>query len=549
MSTSDLRTEGADAEPGAPDATSFVRLQRGGGVVRRIVERDRAAVDGLAGWWARTLPVFAWGLCGSFAAFGIGLFTPSLSVDEEVYTAAGGVLGAWIGQDRWAMFLISMLIPLPPLPFITMLIGLIANALAASLAVGLLGGESRPRNVLAALFATCCPTLCFVLQFDTSQFGFLIGLLSATAAVRCGQCPNASGKLAGWALLVFAVSVYQSLATVALVLLLGSILNRCVLEKDHRAGEIARVLIAAGVWLGTALIAHKLIAIGLRRAMWPGPGYVLVDSVYNGRFVERYSLTHAVDQVRRTLLGGAWYMGWQTTALLVACLVVILARLIGMKKPWAVRIIGVLMLALMLMAPFSLSLMTGAPWPTRTLLGVPFLMLAVTLIATGVRARPWMWVLTPLSCLCILHFVVSANRLMYADFLTWQADRALAVHVQFRVDEIRAARSPRGLPKARLAVIGVPSRSATPVRFGEETIGASLFEWGDGNPTRVAHVLHFVGAQALAPTSSREDYRRAVALAAEMPDWPADGSVQLTEDGLAVVRFGEPTALHLHLAR
>lgn len=508
---------------------------------------ERAMLEGVSRSRRHAGPVFVWLMLGSLVAYGINLFTPSLSIDEEIYSLRAGPLSQWIEQDRWGMYLVSHALPMPVLPYISLLIGLAANALAAVLAVSLMGVSSNLRAVGAGLLAVTTPVLCFVMHFDTSQFGFFTGLFLGVCSIAMLTRGGLWLPAVGWVVLVMAVSVYQAVSMVALVVYLGWLLNRRILTDDDRSasGPLIRQMLVFGMWFGSALAAHKASALAARALFAPSGGYAAIDSIYSQSFLTRYDPAPGIAQMGRVLAGGAWYMGWQTPVLIGACAIVVLARLAGLRRPAGVRLIGVGVLASLLIAPFLLPLVTGGSWPTRTLLAVPMMLAVLWFTATGVRARVHMWVLTVAATLCLLHFVVSDNRLMYADHLGWQADRQLGTRLLERLDGGR----PVPARRLRLAIVGTPAPATSPVRFREETIGASIFEWNGGNPYRIALVLRFLGAEQLVGTANPEDYRRAIAVAAEMPRWPAPGSVVHFDDGLAVVRFGDPSPNHIGYAR
>lgn len=528
----------------------------GAGVVRHwhslnsmLEQTERRVTNQVSDWWQHYGAVVCCVLLGSVAAYGIDLFTPSLSIDEEVYTVRSGPVVQWLEQDRWGMFLFSRAMPQPVLPFISLLIGLVANAVASVLAVSLLGLSGRMRATGAGLLAACTPVLCFLMHFDTSQAGFFMGLLVAVISVRFFVRGSASAMLAGWLMLVFAVSVYQSVALVALVVYLGWLLNRRILaDRPEDSGEdlfgLLRNIFVFGLWFGAALAGHKGSAAIVRALFARDGGYVLVDSVYDGSFLGRYEPNAPIGQMADLLLGRAWYMGWQTPFLIGVCVVVIAARLVGLNRSLGVRLLGAGVLASVVIAPFLLPLATGSRWPTRTMMAVPMMLAVLLFTATGVRARVHAWVLSTAAVVTLFHFAVSNNRLMYADHLRWMADRDMGVRVRDRLDAERSIA--RG--HVRLAMIGQPHPTSSAVRFREETIGGSIFEWEGGNPYRVALLLRYLGAEAVSGTTHPADYRRAVEAAASMSVWPAQGSMIVFEDGLVVVKFGDPSSTHLRYA-
>lgn len=511
-----------------------------------VASLEGAARTGVAGWWRRSGTLFIFLLSVSVVCFGIDLFNLSISVDEEIAVLARRPVTEWIHQDRWGMYLIhAWLLPSPGLPFISLLIGLIANALVGVLLVSLWGGLGSTRGFVAGAFIVSTPVLGFVMHFNTSQYGFFIGLLAASLAVACYARGGAIRVVIGWVLLVFAVSVYQAVAFAALTAYLTWILSHLSQGSPAWSRPViaVRSLGLFVVWFVGGLVGHKLSTSVIRAMSVSDGGYALVDGVYSGDLLKVYQRSEVISQIRN-LLGDAWYMGWETKTVVLGSVLVIVGMICRHQRSWGGRLLGIAVLATVCVTPFLLIIVTGRQWPARTMLALPVLLGGMTFCALGARIAIVRIAMSILCLLCLIHFIVANNRLMHADHLSWWRDRDLAVRIQER---LAMARGDRAGP-TRITLLGVPAPNQTVSVFREETIGGSIFAWDGGNPYRVAMLLRTLGGGNISGTTSQEDYRRAMELRRTMPVWPAPGSV-VVEGDLAVIHFGPPTPAQLRRAQ
>lgn len=505
-------------------------------VFDRLEKRLAAA---LASGWTQRKALFWSAVVVALASFGIDIFNVSLSIDEEAHSISAGPLREWIKQDRWGMYVLNaLLLPLPVLPYISGILGVLAVAGAASFAIPLWGdGRTGPGRLSAALMAAT-PVLAFVYHFNTSQYGFFIGLWAAVMAVSMFITGGRFRVCVSCLLLMFAVSVYQAVAMAACCVYLFWIINRRVLAREATSPErsLARECLIFFAWFAAALVMHKATSVMARTLSVPQGGYQLVDGVYSGSWIRSYRPTAVLGQIGDMLLGGAWYMGWQSGTMIVVCTAVIVGRVLRSPAGFGTRMVGLAAVAAALLSPFVLVILTGSAWPARTLLGVPVLVAGLAFTASGVgrsSVRLGVWAI---CVICLMSYIVSNNRLMYADQLRWWSDHNLAVRLQTSLADAGQVPSRR----TRVAVLGAEVLPATNARLKEETIGGSIFEWESGNPWRVVMLLQVLGAEGLVGTTAAEDYRRAIEIGRSMPDWPAPGSVVVVDD-LAVIRFGEPT--------
>lgn len=492
--------------------------------------------------------LFLWGVLVGIASYGIDLFGVALTLDEELQSVAAGADVVWLHQDRWGMYLLNrFVLPMPSLPYLSGLIGLLALSGVSVMVVDLWSDRdlTKPgRSLLCVTVLVSTPVLAFLMHFNTTQFGVFLGLLAGIFGLRMFVRGGPWWPIAGWALLVFGVSVYQSIAIAVAVTYGFIILNR--LLRDPVDGDRVRKLLTRSLlfaaWLCTALVAHKLIAVFVRSVIPPHDGYAIIDLAYSGGLWRHYSVSAVTGYLGAFLLGEKWYLGLLSAVLIWSGVSLAMMRLVRAREISRLCV-GTALLGSVVVAPFAIVILTGVGWwPARTLLGLPFLLGGLAFIALGSRFATIRLAYGVVAVLCVWHFAISNNRLMYADHQQWILDRHLMFEIARRIEE-RAIGEHREI---RLAVVGVARSSPSVGRFQEETIGMSYFspeltmKESGSTSIRVGKALRVFGLGPVEGIASPAEYAKALAIASVMPHWPMEGSV-VVSDGLAVVNLGSPT--------
>lgn len=495
-------------------------------------------------------------LLTGLACYGIDLFNLSLSLDEESHaTVRGGVI-QWVHQDRWAMYLLNVyVLPAPTLPYISVLMGIVGLAVSAVVAVDLWagpagdgtgGGDARSSMAAAVIVAT--PVLVFLMHFNTTQYGVFIGMAAGLAGVRCFVAGGWRGWLAGWAMAVFALSVYQSIGMAILCAYLFHAINLQLRNPSREAslwGLVGRP-VGFALWLAGAAVGHKVSSSLARRLAGDEGSYAMIDQAYSGTYWQWYSVERVMEYIGFYLTGERWYLGWPTAAVVYGGVFLVLTRLCYRERVSPGLLVGVLTLALAVVTPFLLVIGTGVTfWPTRTLLGFPVLLGGLVFTGLGTRshlARAGFW---GVCLVCVGGFVIANCRMLSADQQQWVVDRQLVFEIHSRLGEV-------GLPHDRatlLAVVGTRRFDPSPGRFEEETIGMSYFSTKMPSPLlniRIARIMQGFGSSRVYGVGRAEEYRIALDAAESMPAWPDPGSVALVGN-IAVVKLGEPLPAQLQL--
>lgn len=489
--------------------------------------------------------VFAIALAVSLLCYGIDVFNLGISLDEESQTVGVGPVVQWIHQDRWGMYLLNkFLLPMPTVPYISLMIGLISVSLSATIAVESWGGgmAGRFESCLAAGVMVATPILTFLMHFNTTQYGAFVGMLAGFAGVRMFIAGGWRFRTAGWVLVVFAISVYQAVGLAMACMYLVYAINR-QLREPSRESSLRSVVgrpLGFAVWFGLAAVGHKLSAAFARSLVPEHHGYDLVDSVYAGTFLQWYSIERVALYIQAYLTGEKWYLGQFSYLVLVAGLFIIFTRFVYRERfSWGLPF-GLLLVAGLILTPFALVIGTGmVHWPTRTLLGFPVVLAGVVFTGLGTRSAIARLIFAGLAMTCLIWFVVTNNRLMFADHQQWRIDQQVLFDIQWKLE---VAGFPTDRPM-RLVVVGQRAWKRPTSGFQEETIGASFFGYNrspQNATTRLARLLQISGIGNIYGVANPEQYRAGLDLADSMPSWPAPGSVVIG-DGVAVVKLSPAT--------
>jgi len=187
-----------------------------------------------------------------------------------------------------------------------------------------------------------------------------------------------------------------------------------------------------------------------------------------------------------------------------------------------------------LIVPFAPGLVTGGYLPMRFLISLPILMIGWLSLGLWGSTRLLRLVLAVLGAACLFQFVVATNALFSGSHLALEADRVLAARLIAAIDE---AKTKAPTVEARyLEVVGYPEVQGSPLIPKIETIGASFFEWDQGNIQRIVRFLRTLRYSELdaLPVERRGSL---IELVSRMPTWPEPGSV-LVEGDTVLVKFG-----------
>jgi hypothetical protein len=202
-------------------------------------------------------------------------------------------------------------------------------------------------------------------------------------------------------------------------------------------------------------------------------------------------------------------------------------------RPWH-KVMILVLGGVLLIVPFAPGLVTRGYLAMRFLISLPVLMLGFLTLGFLSPSRLVRGILGVLGAVCLFQFVVSTNTLFSASRLALEADRTLAARLIVAIDDAKALAHTPETPY--LEVVGYPEVHGTPLIPKAETIGASFFEWDQGN---IHRILRFLWTLRYDELDALPVERRAglIDVASQMPIWPAPGSVRVAGDTV-IVKFG-----------
>lgn len=478
-------------------------------------------------------------------SFAYELFNFSLTLDEEVHAQYPSAFGrGWMGEGRWGMALLHFgLFHNPVFPFVPLFTGLVFSAAAYFVIIHLWSGQRTRADYFAAPFFISCPVLYYIYSFNTLSYGIGIGFFSAALSVFLFSRAKGIGRLRAVFPLAFAAGIYQAFVLWSAALFLLHLLSKAVNRSGKRIGWYGAeslyffivLLLALALYFAVNRAAMSYFGIGVSGYL---ANYVKVDwspdylSAVFGKVLRSMQLYYS---------GGAKVYGMRLSALAPVFLLSFAALVLGLlrsRQGAAVVLFCFAALAAALFVPFGLSFINAGDMPVRTFLAVPLVLSGLVFLAFSVRSAALRFFLAAGVIACSFQFIVLNQRLAFSDYLTWQADREFALRLQIAADSI-AGELPEKGPQEKwpLEIVGSHHWKKTHLFIGNETIGASFFEWDQGNARRAAAFMESMGL-ADYRLSSLEERRSVMDAAGQMPEWPGKGSVGVI-NGILVIKLSD----------
>lgn len=515
---------------------SRLRWFRSAGLAQAFAVRSQALMERIAGFFRTEAALIGLLSVVALAAYGYELFNLHLTIDEEIHAQANQAK-AWIEQGRWGMFLLSrFLFPQPVVPFAPLFVALAFHLFAIVLLFRAWGIPVGFPRMVAGAVAMAYPVMAYIYVFSTINFGIGIGLFLVALTVFLFSRVSLLARVSAVLPAALALSIYQGLA------------------------------IALGVGLVIKLIADVLV-VGRREIDWGGMGMVVLimafaaglyhvgqslafalsglDPAYISGFYDvdflRQQPAEVFGRLWRLLLdiyGGSTSIFGTSVALLPVILVLMVGslaqRLIFAKASLPAKLVLIGLLIGVLLLPVSLGLVMRGAIPLRALVSMPIVVAGLLAIGASGQGSLFRLLSGVMVTFGVLQFVTSTNTLFASSALALESDRLTASRI---LERIEVAKYESGEAAVKyLEVVGYPEHSPTRIRPKSEVIGASFFEWEEGNVYRILYFLSTLADHGLhgLPSSKRGEI---MAATEPMPFWPEYGSVQVVGDTV-VVKFG-----------
>lgn len=472
----------------------------------------------------------------------------NVTIDDEILVQSGichfADIGRWVHPLLRATLWPQVVVPSGPLLLFGLALTVSFLYVARMFGVARLGVFHYTVFAAFALF----PTWMAQLEFAANVLPDALGVLatSSAALLTLGLArarPRGGTAWWRWALAIVACTVafgaYQSLGLMYLALVVGAGLSDFVVHRSDPAwADFARTLGRALVVLVLGLALSLVLARLMMLACDVQPSGYGRDAL-NFKLALSQPLNALGIAVNETLR--LYFSFWRPFGAAGLTYLVTVAACCGaivwLSAPgtrW--RVGGVL--AMLLLIPAGLSLVGVTTMAVRTYFAGACVLLVLLLLAHALcRSAMQRRAVLTLALLCAMQGLYVYSVQQARGWVSARHDTLLAGAIQM---EIMRLRGPDDGRPVHVNVRG--SRRIVSVYPGVDTTttGASFFEWDGGNPWRVAAYMRLLGFADVRPydegASGRFD-----ADYAQMPVWPAPGSVRRIDD-VYLVKLSETTS-------
>lgn len=515
----------------------------------RIIHLDFTAA--ITRWWSRINYEYRWGffagLCAAISAHGF-LFS-NLIINEDSHYICPDLYVYW-KSGRWLMgYFIQWREGITlPLPICAMSLLLLVLAGCVNAAIW----KARSRWTVAALCSVYAVYPAFASAFsyqyiaDIYPAACLLSVLAVYLTCRRGWAALLLGALS----LILSLAIYQAfLSMTAAICLFLLVMNLAGGRHPGRVGRCAlRFLTLGAVAMGGYFLSIKLLLrLHEGEKLFNYRGIDEIGPLQAGRIPLLLARTY---QAFDDLLAGVYffvpgYVRWSILAILVLGVCTVLIKTICRPTDFATKLtVLAFVLGMLIIAPpvaFLTSIGAGAT-PIDILLS--FGMIVVLAAAICVLLESHLKLLRSLSLIAIAAmlagFVIRSNAIHLKSYLYTKSTFLTANRVMARVEALREFNE-----RSRLALVGrLPNPNIVLNReppFNELSRGYYDGPVGfsdtrsDQASKKIANVWGMLGYRIGYVWAHEVPFVREKA--AEMPIWPAPGSVRAFGD-LIVVNFG-----------
>jgi hypothetical protein len=509
-----------------------------------LADRVEAYAAGLQRYLKENFALVAALAALAVAAYGFELFNLNLTIDEEVRAfQPASDRYVYISHGRWGLFLLDkFLLPYPVIPFVPLFVALVCHVAAVLFLLQCWNVESTLDKFVAGALAVAFPGMAYFYMFSISNYAIGIGLLCSALSLFVFLRASGRSRFLAAIPAVLALSIYQAFAVVLAAAFLVGILSSALRHgrQELALRKFGDILLLGGIsFAGYYLISTIFLAAS-------GAVTSYVDGIFH--FDQLLENTPAV--VARTLVmvrdvysGSRAVYGIELRAL--AIVVVLFAFGLGVlvlrsSLDAPRRLLVLLLVGVLLLLPFAVGLFTGGGIPIRFMVALPVVFSGLAALGMRAFSRNFRLLAGLSAFFCVFQFVVSINYLNFSSHLALQADRLLASLVIGRIEDARVAAGVQELKY--LEVVGYKERPASLLMPKIDTMGASFFEWDQGNAWRVIYFLRTLGYYNNVEAMPVEKQRQLADETSAMPGWPVAGSVKIIGDAV-IVKFGDHSPL------
>lgn len=507
-------------------------------------ERLQRTTERVKAFFHQNLAIIIISFLLAIFSYGYELFNFTLNIDDEAasfYSASETISHLLTG--RWGSYFLNFFLsPHAVLPYFPILITLCSLAIVAILFTT---SEKFPlsASIIFSIIFVTHPLHSYYLAFNTPFFG--IGMVLATLAYLCMKLSNQhpahrySLLVLAALLLTSALSLYQAMMSVFLVLSAYFVFNQFFMNKAvWKQTMLSAVLPVVAVSITGFIFfkAGELTARYLILVDIPADSFDYIDNMAHYDALPFYVIIKNLKNHMTDFIFGSGGYGSQVgfaqhsvfLMFLFVTIRIFLTKTIGITR----KLVAVILLTAIVFSAFSVSIAVGNPMPPRTYMAIPLMVALLWWLVSGYSGRLLRISLLIVALIILVNNTYINTRLFYASYVSWQADRDLAIRVLDRVEQLNP---PFIDGKINVAFTGPHQYEQNELFFSSDTHGASFFEWGKGRTKRIESLYKTMGINHLSVISIKNISNCSDTIL-KMPFWPIAGSVRLC-DSVVVVNF------------
>lgn len=466
-------------------------------------------------------------------AYGYEIFNFNLTIDDELHAHAESHFLGWLAIGRWGMGLLSyVVLPHPVTPVVSTALGVSGIAIGMLIVIKSIFNMDRIGILSITALGATIPTFPFILVFSGNGYGIGIGFITMSIANLLIQNKNIHSLITACLLAAFAISVYQTFVFILAILVITQIWYFHIKSENtnlsvyHATYPILFFLGSVTIYLGVDFIFQQTFST---KSAYISNIIDITEFISN----PLNEISFAYNQLLDIINLEPKFVGIQSIWLKIALFTSLTAIMVNLFKQFRFTIgIIIVTATISLIMIFSLSLTNVIL--LRALIHIPFgiaIILAYSYTLSGKYMKP---ILIIIYALTIIGNAAISNHLFASAVSAEFQDKMLAYTI---INEVRRLK-PENAQNAeyKIEIIGNHTWPTNAIQSRHDIIGASFFEWGDGDKYRIAAYLRLNGLNVI-----EAEVKDKIGLCNQIkniPVWPKAGWVSIIDD-ILVLKFSD----------
>lgn len=468
--------------------------------------------------------------------YGFLVFSYSLSIDEEWHGAADftDLAHAWFSQGRWAMGLVSGILPNPVVPAVSTGLGVALTAASYWMVSRKCFQLSQWKSLAISSVTITVPVTAFLLSFSTIALGIGVASVASFLFLYGIQSEKNTHKILGIFAGAVAIGIYFSFIAVLLVLSLFLVYKTC------RWKTLSRTLVSVTLSGIISQIFAQLFKYLTTENSNYTDGFVDLQGLFTDPLLRITEATKRVINVI-TLPESSFglHSPWPVT-LVIFLIVIALASILFSPHPKEVKLLRFLVLIAVCLVPVGIEALSKDGLDFRAMVYIPWIIGGLVAISasalSSIRSGPVRQALvTWLVVLCVLTVASSSaisNRLFAASDTAYRRDMTLALDIDKDLAGLGLDTNQSQVP---ILTSGKHAWPETAMFSVKSTMGASFFAWDQGQTWRIAAFMRSVGVNVV-ESKDPDQVTRLKTVLSEMPSYPQPGWIKVSE-GVALIKL------------